>query len=134
MQATRVENSRETTEATLTDRGHRQETVDETIEETTLSAPDSAGRQYPVLIKKTNRQRRSHTANELQTATNRTQDSATSGSLTDNSRTAGTEQAATQETIKVKTSTPSWVIWLILGVIAALLMLVILILKKYKIV
>lgn len=117
----------------LSDQSSTHEDVEETIEETTLSAPDSSGNQYPVSIKKTNRKRTAKQDKNITAVTEKSSTEAARENITDNSKSTINEQTETSEKTSVKVSTPSWVLWLILLVVIAALIVVLLFLKKWRI-
>lgn len=108
--------------------------VDETIEETTWSEPDSTGAQYPVKTTTTKRTTHSGKQNNIQSSVNRSANMVEDINTNDNSKqTISTnEQTNTEQTTKVKT--PSWVIVLIVGIILIVLIVILVVLRHYKII
>ena len=115
------------------DRSVSSEDTERTTEVTDWSVPDSLGRQYPVRTTKTRTSTRRGQRNDIQTAVT---DSQAAAVQTDAAtvRTKGEDtQTKTDSKVKTQWTTPSWVIWTILGIIAAGAIIVLLILKHYHI-
>ena len=108
--------------------------VDEVTEETTWSAPDSTGTQYPIKTTKTTRKTHSETKNDMQTSQDSETQTSTQEDVDDNSETKTKTNLRSEDDSKTKTKTPAWIIVLIVGVLAIVAIVVLLILKRYKII
>lgn len=104
------------------------------IEETTWSQPDSTGKQYPVKTTKTTRQTHSDKQNNIQTNEDNTTTSVTQTDVEDKSETATNLEEQKENKTNTKTKTPAWIIVFIIGVLAIVGIIVLLILKRYKII
>ena len=110
------------------------ETRTEQTEVTDWSVPDSLGRQYPVRTAKTTTTTRRGQRNDIQTTVT---DNSTATAHTVSEEQTDTQQdtqTKTDSKVKTETTTPSWVIWLILGIIAATTIIVLIVLKHYHII
>ena len=108
--------------------------VDEVIEETTWSAPDSTGTQHPVKTTKTNRHTSSGKKNNIQTNDNSTAHAVSQSDVNDNSKVTAEQDEKTSSKNSTKTSTPAWVIWIIIGIFAVIAIVVLVILRHYRII
>jgi len=107
---------------------------DELVVATDWSQPDSVGRQYATRTVQTIRRTTSATDSTWQQLLNShaaiTETAHTTDSITAESNTHTTQQTDTA----TKVSTPSWVNWLVVAIVAAALVVVILFLKKWRII
>lgn len=112
----------------------RNETSVQETEVTDWSAPDSLGRQYPQRTTKTRTTTRRGQQNDVQTTVTDNR-SATTHTVSEEQTTLDQqEQTKTDSKVKTKVATPAWVIWLILGIIAAATIIVLIALKHYHII
>ena len=108
--------------------------VDEVVEETTWSAPDSNGTQHPVKTTKTHRHTGSTKQNNVQTTSGSETHAAEQSDINDNTKTkTGTDEQTDSETT-TKIGTPAWVVWIIIGIFAVILIVVLVILRHYRII
>ena len=110
------------------------ETRTEQTETIDWSAPDSLGRQYPLRTAKTTTTTRRGQRNDIQTPVTDNRTAATHTVSEEQTDTQQQEQTKTDSKVKTETTTPAWVIWLILGIIAAMTIIVLLALKHYHII
>lgn len=111
---------------------HDETTTQETVV-TDWSAPDSLGRQYPVRTTTSSTTTRRERHNDIQTTVSNRR-SATTHTISETQTVSNREtQTKTDSTQRAETKTPAWVIWTILGTIAALAIIVIIALKHYRI-
>lgn len=96
--------------------------------------PDSLGRQYPVRTAKTTTTTRRGQQNDIQTTVTDNRTATTHTVSEEQTDTQQQEQTKTDSKVKTTVSTPAWVIWLILGIIAALTIIVLIALKHYHII
>ena len=122
------------TSSQSSDTGNTTTNIDEVIEETTWSQPDSTGKQYPVKTTKTTRQTHSDKQNNIQTNEDNTTTSVTQTDVEDKSETATNLEEQKENKTNTKTKTPAWIIVFIIGVLAIVGIIVLLILKRYKII
>lgn len=108
--------------------------VDETIEETTWSEPDSTGTQYPVKTTTTKRTTHSGKQNNIQSSANRSANSVEDVNTNDNSKQTISTNEQSDTNKKTKVQTPAWVIVLIIGIILIVLIVILVILRHYKII
>lgn len=120
--------------SSLVDKSITAENIEEIIVETTMSAPDSTGRQYPVSIKTTNRKIAANKQNDITASATQTNDIQKKEVLMDKSKTKMETQAEESETTAVKIKTPLWIIAIIAGIFAVILIVVLLFLKKWRII
>lgn len=124
----------------VTSTGETDTEVDETITNTKWSAPDSLGNQH--IIEQTQINRNTKTKAKAKTATTEeekkqkeetesTQDNST---LEADYNLNAEDATETQETTSSKSESPAWMNWLIICVIAAALIVVLLVLKRYNII
>lgn len=107
---------------------------DELVVVTDWSQPDSAGRQYAKRTVQTVRHTTSATDSAGQQLLN-THAAIAEMAHTADSITAASNTHTTQQTdTATKVSTPSWVNWLVVAIVAAALVVVILFLKKWRII
>lgn len=116
------------------DTGNTTTHVDEVIEETTWSAPDSTGAQYPIKTTKTTRQTHTDKQNNIQTNQENNTSTVTESDTKDKSQTTTHIEDQKEAKTTTKTKTPAWIIVLIVGVLAIVAIVVLLILKRYKII
>lgn len=107
--------------------------VDEVIEETTWSDPDENGKQHPVTSKRTNRTTRTGKQNHVQTKQEASSALHASENVQDNTKQKESNLQEEDTTLKTKTSTPAWIIVLIVGVLCVVLIVILVILKHYRI-
>ena len=110
------------------------ETRTEQTEVTDWSAPDSLGRQYPLRTSRTTTTTRRGQRNDIQTTVTDNRSATTHTVSEEQTDTQQDTQTKTDSKVKTETTTPSWVIWLILGIIAALTIIVLIALKHYHII
>lgn len=108
--------------------------IDETIEETTWSAPDSTGAQHPVKTTTTKRTTHSGKQNNIQSSANQSTNSVEDVSTNDNSKQTISTNEQSDTNQKTKVQTPSWVIVLIIGIILIVLIVILVILKHYRVI
>lgn len=110
------------------------ETVSEHTTVTTWSQPDENGQQHPLRTTETQRTTCRGKNNSIQTTV--TDSLASTTHSVDEEQTDKREDSQTRIDSKeqTETSTPQWVVWASLGIIAALTIIVLLILKRYHII
>ena len=116
------------------DTGTTDTEVDEVIEETTWSAPDSTGTQHPVKTTKTNRHTSTGKRNNVHTTNTTSAHAVSQSDVNDNSKVTAEQDEKTSSKTSTKTSTPAWLIALIIGVIAAAVIVILVILRHYRII
>lgn len=116
------------------DRSVSSEDTERTTEVTDWSVPDSLGRQYPVRTTKTRTSTRRGQRNDIQTAVTDSQNTQTNQSIQTTTTRDEDTQTKTDSKVKTQWTTPSWVIWTILGIIAALTIIILIALKRYRII
>ena len=107
--------------------------VDEVVEETTWSVPDSTGTQHPVKTTKTHRHIGSAKQNNVQTTSGSETHAVTQSDVNDNTKTKTSTDEQTESKTTTKTSTPAWVVWIIIGIFAVILIVVLVLLRHYRI-
>lgn len=112
---------------------HDETTTQETCV-TDWSAPDPLGRQYPVRTTKSSTTTRRGQHNDIQTTVTDNHTATTHTVSREQTDTQQQEQTKTDSTQRTETKTPAWLIWLILGIIAALTIIVLIALKHYHII
>ena len=121
------------TETNVSETSVQNEVIDQTVEVTEWSAPDSLGNQYAVRTVRTSTNIHRGTQNDKQTTVSHTADS--------RSQTVSHTERTKSETTKTKAyrserteiETPGWVHTTILGIIFAVAIIVLIILKRYHI-
>ena len=116
------------------DTGTTNTEVDEVVEETTWSEPDSTGTQHPVKTTKTHRHTGSTKQNNVQTSSDSETHTAAQSDVNDNSKIKTKTKEQTEIETETKTSTPAWVIALIAGIFAVILIVVLVVLRHYRII
>lgn len=116
------------------DTGTTNTEVDEVVEETTWSEPDSTGTQHPVKTTKTHRHTGSTKQNNMQTTSGSKTHAAEQSDINDNTKTKIRTDEQTDSETTTKTSTPAWVVWIIIGIFAVILIVVLVILRHYRII
>ena len=116
------------------DTGTTETETDETTEETTWSAPDSTGTQYPVKTTKTTRHTSTGKKNNVQTSSVSETHAAEQSDINDNTKTKTSTDEKTDTKTTTKTSTPAWIIWLIIGIFAVIVIVVLVVLRHYRII
>ena len=101
---------------------------------TDWSAPDSLGRQYPVRTTKTRTTTRRGQRNDIQTTITDNRTATTHTVSEEQTDTQQQQQIKTDSKVKTETTTPAWVVWFILGIIAAATIIVLIALKHYHII
>lgn len=118
----------------LSDTGTTNTEMDEVIEETTWSEPDSAGTQHPVKTTKTHRHTGSSKQNNVQTTSGSDIQAAAQSDVNDHSKIRTKINEQTDSQLTTKTNTPAWLIALIIGIIAVVAIIILFILRHYRII
>lgn len=107
------------------------ETLKEKITETTWSEPDSTGKQYPTKTTTTERERTWDSDGVSSTVMNETKDESNVNRTIDKSQVDENVKNETETETTVKVGTPSWVIWSVVLIILSVLVVALLILKRF---
>lgn len=118
----------------LSDRTVLDEDIDITQETTEWSAPDSTGRQYPLRTTKKRTTTRRGQKNNVLTTVNGIHSAAQHQVSSKHTNIDRRQQTGIDSSTKTTVSTPAWLIWLILGIIAAALIIILIVLKHYHII
>ena len=104
------------------------------VEKTTWSKPDSTGTQYPVETTKTHRHTSTGQKNDIKTNKDAETHVAEQSDVNDNSKIKTSTEEQTKEQISTKTSTPSWLNFLIIGILAVVVIVILVILRHYHVI
>lgn len=107
--------------------------MEEMIEETFWSAPDSAGKQYPVSTRTTIRNTHKGQQNDTKTSTKHGVQSEAQQSMEDHSMQIDKMEVENNSETETKKQTPMWVIIAIVCIIVVVELILFALLKRYKI-
>ena len=108
--------------------------IDEIITETEWSVPDSMGKQYPIKTIEKRRQTHSNRQNAVATTTHIQTTDNTQSTFSDSSQSVMQNDIQTTEKTKTKVSTPAWVIVSIIALFAVILIVILVVLRHYRII
>lgn len=127
-------NHQEKTTTIRADETQVDETIVETIHETTWSEPDSTGKQHPTKTSTTKREKQAKTTTDSNVKTENQADTNIKEENTDKSKLTTDNTTKKTDDTKTESNTPAWVVWVaVIGSLGAVL-LAYLILKRFKIV
>ena len=118
---------------TVADLSHAVQDIEETVVETLWSAPDSTGRQYPTQTKATTRRQVSRQRNDRTTTETVETAIAAHADISACETTRRTNDITSTSTEETKTRTPAWLVTFIAGILAIVCIVILLILKRYRI-